>query len=62
MPGFHHAMARTFCGDRQAVKLAGEADREVADVDHFLHFAETLGADLAGLDGDQAAEVVLGGA
>ena len=62
MPGFHHAVARTFGGDRQAVELTGETDREIADVDHFLHFAETFGRDLAGFDGDEAAEIGLMGA
>ena len=34
-------------------------DAEVADVDHLLHLAEALGHDLAGLERDQRAEVVL---
>ena len=55
-------MARTFSRDRQAVELAGETDGEIADVDHFLHFTEAFGADLAGFDRHQTAEIVLGGA
>src|SRR5262249_24950264 len=35
---------------------------EIADIDHLLHFAEALGHDLAGLDGDQAAKAFLLGA
>ena len=34
-------------------------ERQVADVDHLLDLAEALGDDLAGLDGDQRAEVLL---
>jgi hypothetical protein len=36
--------------------MAGQTDREVADVDHFLDFALTLGFDLAHLERDQRAE------
>jgi hypothetical protein len=43
MPGFHHAVAGALGGHRQAVELAREADREIADVDHFLHFARAFG-------------------
>ena len=35
---------------RAPVQLARQADGEVADVDHLLHLAEGLGADLARLD------------
>jgi len=48
--------------DGLAIKLAREAYREVADVDHLLHLAKSLGDDLAGFDGDQEAEIILGGA
>ena len=50
MPLLHHAVPRPLRGDRQAVELARQADREVADVDHLLHFAVALGADLAHLE------------
>ncbi len=59
VPLLHHPVARALGGDRQAEQLARQADREVADVDHLLDLAEALGADLAGLDGHQRAEVVL---
>ena len=62
MPGFHHAVLGALGGQREAVELAREADREVADVDHFLHFARAFGRDLAGLQRDEAPEVALGGA
>lgn len=62
MPGFHHAVLGALGGEREAVELAREADREVADVDHFLHLARAFGRDLAGLERDEAAEVGLGGA
>ncbi|MNL85033.1 hypothetical protein D3C87_2132010 [compost metagenome] len=55
-------MAGTLGGDRQAVKLAGQTDCEIADVDHFLDFAEPFGGDLAGFDRNQAAKVGLEGA
>src|SRR4051794_12949428 len=59
MPGLHEPVAGTFGGDREPVQLARETDREVADVDHLLDLAETLRADLAGLDRDQLAELCL---
>ena len=40
----------------QAVELARETDREVADVDHLLDLAQALGQDLAHLQRDQPAE------
>ena len=49
-------------GDGEAVELAREADREVADVDHLLDLAEALRQRLAGLERDQQAEVGLRGA
>ena len=36
-----------------AVQLPGEADGEVADVDHLLYFAQRFGVDLAGLHRNQ---------
>ena len=59
MPGFHHAVAGALGGDGQAVELARQADGEIADVDHLLHFAEAFGRDLAGFDRDQPAELGL---
>ena len=59
VPLLHHPVARTLGGDREAEQLARQPDGEVADVDHLLHLAEALGADLAGLDRDQRAEIVL---
>jgi len=50
---FHHAMGGAFGGDGQAVKLAGEADGEVADVDHFLDLAKGFLVDFADLESDQ---------
>ena len=43
----------------QPVQLARQADGELADVDHLLDLAEAFGADLAGLDRDQLAELGL---
>ncbi len=49
-------------GDGEAVELARQADREIADVDHLLHFAEAFGGDLADFQRDEAAERVFVGA
>ena len=59
VPRLHQPVARPLAGDRQAVQLARQADGEVADVDHLLDLAEALGADLAGLDRHQLAELGL---
>ena len=59
VPRLHQPVARPLAGDRQAVQLPGQADGEVADVDHLLDLAEALGADLAGLDRHQRAERLL---
>ena len=59
VPRLHQPVAGSLAGDREAVQLARETDREVADVDHLLDLAEALGADLAGLDRHQLAELVL---
>jgi hypothetical protein len=37
-------------------ELAGKADREIADVDHFLHFAEPFGRDFSRFNRDEASE------
>ncbi|MNZ71074.1 hypothetical protein D3C78_894290 [compost metagenome] len=52
-------VAGTLGGDGQAVELARQADGEVADVDHFLHFAQAFLGDLAGLPGHQLAQLRL---
>ena len=62
VPGLHHAVVGALGRDGQAVELARQADRVVADVDHLLHLAEALGDDLAGLEGDEPPEILLGGA
>ena len=62
MPYLAHVMAGALGCDGEAVKLAGQTDGKVANIDHFLNFAEALAQDLAVLDGDEPAEVVLRGA
>ena len=62
MPGLHHAVARALRGDGEAIDLTRQADGEIADVDHLLHFAETFGDDLSRFEGDDRAERLLGGA
>ena len=59
MPLLHQAMAGPLAGDRQAVELPAEADGEVADVDHLLHFAEGFLRDLAGFPADDRGQVGL---
>ncbi len=59
MPRLHQPVARPLGGDGLAVQLPGQADGELADVDHLLHLAERLGGDLARLDGDQRREIRL---
>ena len=39
MPLLVHAMAGALAVHGEAVELAGEADGEIGDVDHLLHFA-----------------------
>ena len=46
----------------EAVKLAREADGEIGDIDHLLHFAQAFGQDLAHLERDQRAQFLLMGA
>ena len=55
MPLLHHPVPRTLGRDGQAVQLARETHGEVADVDHLLHLAVSLGADLAHLERHQIA-------
>lgn len=42
--------------DREAVQLTREADGEIADIDHFLHFAQTFLENLARFERHEAAE------
>ncbi|KPW59959.1 Uncharacterized protein ALO80_05928 [Pseudomonas caricapapayae] len=59
MPGFTHVVAGTFRGNGQAVQLTRQTDREVADIDHFLNFAQALLSDLACFDRHQFAQISL---
>ena len=58
MPLLVHAMSRAFGMHRAAIHHARLADREVGDVDHFLHFTVAFGLDLASLKCDQVAKRV----
>ena len=49
-------MVRAFGRDGQPVKLARQPRRKTANVDRLLDFAEALGQDLAGFDGDKLAK------
>ena len=59
MPGLGHPVAGALRGDDEAVQLPRQADGEIADVDHLLHFAQALGHDLADLEGHERAESLL---
>ena len=58
----HHPVLEPLAGDGQAMKLAREADRKIADIDHLLDLAEPLGQHLADFDADQLPEIALVGA
>src|SRR5207247_5893905 len=58
MPLFHQPMARPFGLNRQAVKHARLPDREIADVDHLLHFAFAFGENFSGLERHQLPKLV----
>ncbi len=60
VPCFRHPVTGAFGCNRQPVQLARQTDREIADVDHLLHFAQTLGRDFTGLQRDHRAQFVLG--
>ena len=49
-------MAGPLGRDGQSVKLARQPHREIADVDHLLHFAEAFLQNFSVLDRDQTAE------
>ena len=51
-----HSVIGPFRSHRAAIELPGEPHCEVADVDHLLHLADTLGKDLSHLEGHQRAE------
>ena len=53
MPGLAHRMAGAFARDHETVKLSRQADREVADIDHLLHFTSPFGEDFTRLDRNQ---------
>ena len=54
-------MTGTLRRDGEAVELARQADREVADVDHLLHLAEAFLQDLAALQRHETPQRVLVG-
>src|SRR3979490_888942 len=58
MPLLHQTMARPFRLNRQTVKHARLADREIADVDHLLNFAFAFGNDFAGLESHELTKLM----
>ena len=59
VPLLVHAVARTLAVHGQAVQLARQTDRELADINHFLHFAVAFGLGLAHFQRDQRTQRVL---
>src|SRR5207247_10464888 len=54
----HQTMIFSLRLDRQAIKHARLTNCEIADVDHFLHFAFALGHDLSSLERHQLTELM----
>jgi hypothetical protein len=59
LPDLSHAMSRALGDDRRAVQLTRQTDREIAHVDHLLHLAEGLAADLARLKNNKLGKIGL---
>ena len=62
MPLLEHPVIRPLRVHRQPIELPRKPGREVADVDHLLHFALALGHDLAHFERDQPPQLGLVGA
>src|SRR5450755_2638842 len=58
VPLFVHAVLGAFARHGEPVELARQADGEIGDVDHLLHFAFSFGQDLAHFERDQSTEIV----
>jgi hypothetical protein len=52
-------VAQAFARDGEAVELPGQSNGKVRDVNHLLDLAQSLGQDLAGLEGDETAKIAL---
>jgi len=59
VPLFVHTMQRALGMHRPAVEHARLTHRKIGDVDHFLHFTERLGQDLAVLERDHHRQLLL---
>ena len=59
VPLLHHAVHRPFALECRAGKRAAETDGIVADVDHFLHFPQAFGQDLAHFQRDESSQHIL---
>src|SRR6266446_1038610 len=60
MPLLEHPMFRALRSNGQAIKLPRQADREIANINHLLHFACAFSDDLSGLQRYQPPEVRFG--
>ncbi len=56
MPLFIHPVTGSLGMHGQTVELTGEANGKIADIDHFLNFADTLCSDLIHFKGYQLPE------
>src|SRR5205823_3508634 len=60
MPLLHQTVTRPFRLNRQAIKHARLTNREIADVDHLLHFAFAFGDNFPSLEGNELPELIGG--
>src|SRR5438105_8872744 len=58
MPLLHQTVTRPFRLNRQAIKHSRLTDREIADVDHLLHFAFAFGDNFSGLERNELTKLV----
>ena len=54
-----HDVVWALTSDGDAVELARDSDREIADVDHLLNLAAAFFEDFAAFEGDESGEVFL---
>src|SRR5699024_6766880 len=59
LPGFHQSVPGTLRRHGLAVEHAGLAEREIADINHFLHYAFSLGNSLSGFHLNKNSQVML---
>ena len=58
MPAFPHVVSGAFRCDGEPVLLTRQANSEIADVDHFLDFAQAFGKNFAALYRNKTPKIV----